>query len=331
MTSWIGADVSGNFLAVDGTTSATYLGGGAAAFADSFLGVRGYWGQVLQLLFGYTGRQHRGDVRARDRRAGFVYLTVRRVIDWRIPLSYLLTAAVMALICYGDAGEILLQLLSGGLLFGAVFMATDYATSPKWRYNRILYGIGLGIVTMLIRAFGTYPEGVSLAILIMNLLVPLMDKYILPVRFGELTKRGKPETRDHEVDDARSFMRHGVGACRCRTPFWRRVRFRRLRRNTCRATSGRTRRIALKRQGRRISWTGIRRNLPLRCTSTRRRARSQRSSPVKQSTMGYTAELAFFIGRTRAQIEGLTDLSTDATTSATRTNTALRAMVSRVF
>ena len=130
MTSWIGADVSGNFLAVDGTTSATYLGGGAAAFADSFLGVRGYWGQVLQLLFGYTGGSI-GETCVLAIAAGFVYLTVRRVIDWRIPLSYLLTAAVMALICYGDAGEILLQLLSGGLLFGAVFMATDYATSPS--------------------------------------------------------------------------------------------------------------------------------------------------------------------------------------------------------
>ena len=149
MTSWIGADISGNFLAVTGTTSATYLGGGAAAFADSFLGVRGYWGSAAAPVRLY-GRQHRGDVRARDRR-GFVYLTVRRVIDWRIPLSYLLTAAVMALICYGDAGEILLQLLSGGLLFGAVVHGDGLCDFPKWRYNRILYGIGLGIVTMLIR------------------------------------------------------------------------------------------------------------------------------------------------------------------------------------
>ena len=127
-----------------------------------------------------------------SRAPSIFYLIARRVIDWRIPLVYILTAAVMVLACYGSASEILLQLLSGGMLFGAVFMATDYATSPKWRYNRILYAVGLGVITVLIRRFGTYPEGTSLAILIMNLLVPIMDKFLLPVRFGQTTKAGKP-------------------------------------------------------------------------------------------------------------------------------------------
>ena len=120
---------------------------------------------------------------------------MRRVIDWRIPAVYILTAAVMVLACYQSAAEIPLQLLSGGLLFGAVFMATDYATSPKWRYNRIFYAIGLGVITVIIRRFGAYPEGTSLAILIMNLLVPVMDRMILPVRFGQRTKSGKPMPR----------------------------------------------------------------------------------------------------------------------------------------
>ena len=329
MTSWIGADISGNFLAVDGTTSATYLGGGAAAFADSFLGVRGYWGQVLQLLFGYTGGSI-GETCVPAIAAGFVYLTVRRVIDWRIPLSYLLTAAVMALICYGDAGEILLQLLSGGLLFGAVFMATDYATSPKWRYNRILYGIGLGIVTMLIRAFGTYPEGVSLAILIMNLLVPLMDKYILPVRFGELTKRGKPRPE---------IMKWTMRALLCAMALALAVAVpvlatRPLPPFTPQYVQSYEREDAAYRfetAGSAYIMDGYSQELAFTVYIDPASGTVTKIEPVKQSTKGYTAELAFFIGRTRAQIEGLTDLSTDATTSATRTNTALKAMVLECF
>ncbi len=336
MTSWIGADISGNFLAVDGTTSATYLGGGAAAFADSFLGVRGYWGQVLQLLFGYTGGSI-GETCVPAIAAGFVYLTVRRVIDWRIPLSYLLTAAVMALICYGDAGEILLQLLSGGLLFGAVFMATDYATSPKWRYNRILYGIGLGIVTMLIRAFGTYPEGVSLAILIMNLLVPLMDKYILPVRFGELTKRGKPRpeimkwtmralclamalslvvavpvlaTREEPFEPVyvQSYTQDESGSY------------------VFEVTGGAY-----------LAEYDYTQELAYTVTIAPETGRVSTIVPVRQSTMGYEAYLEFFVGKTEAEIAGLTDLTdpeeapTDGTSSATVTNTALRAMVLECF
>lgn len=191
MTSWVAADIAGNFLSVDVASTATYLSSGSAALADSFLGVSGYWGNILQLLFGYTGGTI-GETCSLAVIAGFLYLTARRVIDWRIPAVYLLTAATMLVLCTGDGSEVLPQLLSGGILFGSVFMATDYATSPKWRYNRILYAVGLGVITVIIRQFGNYPEGVSFAILIMNILVPVMDKYLLPVRFGQLTKKGKP-------------------------------------------------------------------------------------------------------------------------------------------
>ena len=191
MTQYIAPDVAGNILSADLVTAPTYLGGGTAALAEEFWGVQGYWGYVLQLLFGFVGGSI-GETCKLAVLAGGAYLIARRVVDWRIPLVYLLTAAVMVLACYGSASEILLQLLSGGMLFGAVFMATDYATSPKWKYNRIIYAVGLGVLTVIIRRFGTYPEGTSLAILIMNLFVPIMDKYLLPVRFGQTTKAGKP-------------------------------------------------------------------------------------------------------------------------------------------
>ena len=189
-TKFIGAD-TGNIVLGDVTTSATYLGGGIDALKSSFLGVDGYWGRVLQLFFGYVGGSI-GETCVLAILAGGVYLCVKKIIDWRIPVVYLATAALMVLVCYNSAGEILMQLFAGGLMFGAVFMATDYATSPKWEYNRILYAVGLGVVTVLIRKFAPYPEGVSLAIVVMNMFVPLMDRYILPVRFGQTTRKGKP-------------------------------------------------------------------------------------------------------------------------------------------
>ena len=188
MTRFIGADISGNLIS-DGTIAATYLGGGSVA---GLFGKEGYWGGVLSMFFGYTGGSI-GETCVPAILLGGAYLMVRRVIDWRIPLVYLLTSAFMVLVCYQSAGEILPQLFSGGLMFAAFFMATDYATSPKWRMNRILYAIGLGVFTVVIRRFGTYPEGVSLAILFMNLLVPAMDTFLVPVRFGQMTKSGKPK------------------------------------------------------------------------------------------------------------------------------------------
>ena len=111
MTQYIGADISGNMLSADLVTAPTYLGGGTAALSGSFLGVEGYWGSVLQMLFGYMGGSI-GETCKLAVLAGGAYLIFRRVIDWRIPAVYLLTAAVMVLACYQSASEILLQLLS---------------------------------------------------------------------------------------------------------------------------------------------------------------------------------------------------------------------------
>ncbi len=123
---------------------------------------------------------------------GFGYLLVRRVITWHIPVSIFATVAVFATI-YGafsfDTPHLvsnfaLFHLLGGGLVLGAVFMATDYVTSPMTTKGMIIYGIGIGALTMTIRLWGAYPEGMSFAILIMNAVVPLINKYIKPRRFG---------------------------------------------------------------------------------------------------------------------------------------------------
>ena len=121
---------------------------------------------------------------------GGIYLLARRVITLHIPLAFLGTTAIVALIFpvgMSSMEFMVYTLITGGLVLGAFFMATDYTTSPVTPLGRIIYGVGCGLITMLIRYFGGYPEGVSFAILMMNLLVWYLDRLTKPVRFG-----GKP-------------------------------------------------------------------------------------------------------------------------------------------
>ena len=118
---------------------------------------------------------------------GGVYLVIRKVISIRIPVAYLGTVAVITLIFpkAGTAMEwMLYSLLSGGVMLGAIFMATDYATSPATALGQIIYGIGCGVLTVVFRYFGIFPEGVTYAILLMNALVWVIDRYTAPRRFG---------------------------------------------------------------------------------------------------------------------------------------------------
>ena len=118
---------------------------------------------------------------------GFAYLLWRKVITARIPAAYILTVAVLAfLFPQGNEriGWMLAQVFGGGLMLGAIFMATDYVTSPITKLGQIVYGIGCGVLTILIRYFGGYNEGVSYAILIMNTCVVLLDRVGRPVKFG---------------------------------------------------------------------------------------------------------------------------------------------------
>lgn len=119
---------------------------------------------------------------------GFVWLLVRRVISWHIPVCVLGSMALFSAITWAcnpaEYMSPLFHLLSGGAVLGAVFMATDYVTSPMTKKGMVIYGVGIGVITMLIRLWGPYPEGMSFAILIMNSVVPLIDKYVRPKRFG---------------------------------------------------------------------------------------------------------------------------------------------------
>ncbi len=163
----------------DAVASATPLGTQAASYSlwQLFIGdVPGMIGETSKLALLIGG----------------LYLLIRRVIDWRIPLTFLATAFILFWISTGTlysvesgASNALYQMLSGGLIIGALFMATDYVTSPVTHSGRIIMGIGCALVLFVIRQFNpAYPEGCSFAILFMNVLTPLIDKITTPKPFG---------------------------------------------------------------------------------------------------------------------------------------------------
>jgi electron transport complex protein RnfD len=140
-----------------------------------------------QMLFANIGGSA-GEVCALALLAGFIYLLCRKVIKPWITLSIFATVALVSLIFWGiDPSRYtdpLLNLLTGGLILGACFMATDYVTSPMSAWGGVVFGIGIGFITMMIRYFGSYPEGVSFAILLMNSTVPLLDRWFKQKKFG---------------------------------------------------------------------------------------------------------------------------------------------------
>ncbi len=120
---------------------------------------------------------------------GFGYLLYRGVISYRIPVVYIGTVAVLSFLFGGFAPDIMIyHIFAGGLFLGAIFMATDYSTSPMSVKGQIIFAAGCGLLTSVIRFFGGYPEGVSYSILLMNLATPLIDKYTMPRKFGEVKK-----------------------------------------------------------------------------------------------------------------------------------------------
>lgn len=133
-----------------------------------------------------------GEVSAIALLIGFVFMLVRKIITWHIPVSILVTMFVFGGILHLASPEQYacptFHILTGGALLGAIFMATDYVTSPMSHKGMLIYGFGIGLLTMLIRTFGAYPEGMSFAILIMNIVTPLINTYCKPKRFGEVTK-----------------------------------------------------------------------------------------------------------------------------------------------
>ncbi len=135
-----------------------------------------------------------GEVSALALIIGGIYMLIRKIITWEIPVAFLGSAALLSGIFwlidptyYADPE---FHLLTGGMMLGAIFMATDMVTSPMSRTGKIIFGIGGGVLTILIRIWGAYPEGVSFAILIMNAFVPLIDRAFKPKLFGEVVKHG---------------------------------------------------------------------------------------------------------------------------------------------
>lgn len=179
MTSWaVPAAMSGVVDAVTMSTPLSYLHNGDP--------LPEYFNYLNMFLGGIPGSI--GETSALAILAGGAWLMLRKVITWRIPVSFIGSVAVLTLVfgCegYGNVEWMLYNVLSGGLLLGAFFMATDYSTSPVNLKGQLLYGVGCGAVTVLIRYFGSYPEGVSYAILVMNCCAWAIDKALRPRQFG---------------------------------------------------------------------------------------------------------------------------------------------------
>lgn len=142
---------------------------------------------VKDMLLGNMGGSL-GEIGAIALLIGFIFLLWRKIITWHIPVAIIGSVFIFTGIMHGINPETyvnpLVHLLSGGLLLGAIFMATDYVTSPMSKAGMVVYGIGIGILTTVIRLFGSYPEGMSFAILIMNAFTPLINSYIQPKHFG---------------------------------------------------------------------------------------------------------------------------------------------------
>jgi electron transport complex protein RnfD len=172
MASWTGGGglFGETYDAVTGATPLTMLALGNAADLPS----------ISDMLFGVRGGSL-GETCAVALALGGAYLLIRRVITWHTPAAFILTVfALTALL----GREPVYQLLSGGLILGAVFMATDYVTTPQTAAGRLIFGVGAGLFTVVIRAYGSYPEGVSFSILLMNILTPYINRLTVKKAFG---------------------------------------------------------------------------------------------------------------------------------------------------
>ena len=183
MTTWP-VPVPLNMHYLDAVTAATPL----AILKGQFSNIPDIW----NLFIGHKGGSM-GEVSVLALLIGMVYMLIRKIISWHIPVSIIVTVFVFTGILHwanpnAFIATPLFHLLTGGLMLGAVFMATDYVTSPMNPRGMLIYGVGIGIITVVIRVFGSYPEGISFAILIMNGVTPLINKFVKPKRFGEVKK-----------------------------------------------------------------------------------------------------------------------------------------------
>lgn len=194
MTSWPIAGQLGSY--VDAQTGATPLSIMKQAIKSGDASVLDQLPDSLSLFLGNPGLNNGagaiGEVCALALIIGLVYMLWRKIITWHIPVSILATVFVFSgllhLANHVYANPVA-TLLSGGLMLGAIFMATDYVTSPMTHKGQLIYGIAIGFLTVVIRNWGSYPEGMSFAILIMNAFTPLINTYVKPKRFGEIVNK----------------------------------------------------------------------------------------------------------------------------------------------
>ena len=190
MTSW---PVEGQLMSyTDATTQATPLALMKEAIKTGDASVLDKLPSALDMLFGNLGNTFgagtTGEVCALALLLGLVYMLWKKVITWHIPVSILATAFIFSglmHVCNPVYANPVAEILSGGMMLGAIFMATDYVTSPMTHKGQIIYGVCIGLLTIIIRNWGSYPEGMSFAILIMNAFTPLINSYVKPKRFGE--------------------------------------------------------------------------------------------------------------------------------------------------
>ena len=146
----------------------------------------------MEMLYGNMGGSF-GEVAGFALILGLLYMLWKKIITWHIPVSIIGTVAIFTGILWlvdpVNFADPVFHILTGGILLGAIFMATDYVTSPMSKRGMLIYGIGIGVLTIVIRIWGSFPEGVSFAILIMNAFVPLINMYMKPKRFGETVKK----------------------------------------------------------------------------------------------------------------------------------------------
>jgi electron transport complex protein RnfD len=192
MTMWPTA-VENNATIVDAVTGATTLGmiKEGLMFGDTMTTISANLPSNLEMFLGLSGGSI-GEMSGLALLLGGIYLLIRKVITWHIPVTILVTMAVMTGIFWVINPESyaspLIHVLSGGALLGAFYMATDLVTSPMTKKGMIIFAIGIAVITVVIRLFGAYPEGISFAILIMNAFVPLINTYFKPRRFGSKIK-----------------------------------------------------------------------------------------------------------------------------------------------
>lgn len=193
MTSWPVAGQLGAYT--DATTGATPLSVMKTAIKSGDASVLSQLPDSVSLFFGNAGTAGAGclgEVCAFALLLGLAWMLWRKIITWYIPVSIIGTVFVVSALLHAGSdvyADPFTVIFSGGLMLGAIFMATDYVTSPMNSRGQLVYGVSIGLLTVVIRNWGAYPEGMSFAILIMNAFTPLINTYVKPKRFGEVVKK----------------------------------------------------------------------------------------------------------------------------------------------